>query len=130
MKNSIALSVALLLLLALVIGCSSVNPFSSRSKPGTTPSANALGDQRIGIPECDEVFDMMTEEANDPNDNYITKAAKALFFDTIREQIRKAVEDSKKGNSNVSDADLAKKCTEFKQQLIKYKAEQEQKKGK
>lgn len=129
MKNAIITCCLCLGLLFVALGCGSLNPLSDKSKPGTSPSANALGDQRIGVPECDEVFDMMTEEANNPDDNYIVKAAKALFFDQIREQIRKAVEDSKKSNSNTT-ADLAKKCTEFKQQLVKYKAEQDQKKGK
>ena len=129
MKNKLVLCTALLVLLVAALGCGSLNPFGSKEKPGTKPSANALGDQRIGVPECDEVFDMMTEEANNPDDNYIIKTAKALFFDQIREQIRKAIEDSKKGNSNAT-ANIVKTCTDAKEKLLKYKAEQEQKKGK
>lgn len=128
MKNIILASSALILLTLVVLGCGSLNPLASKEKPGTKPSANTLGEQRIGVPECDEVFDMMTEQANNPDDAFYVKAAKALFFDHIREQIRTAVEESKNKNANTA-TDLAKKCTDFKKEVIKYKAEEDKKKG-
>ncbi len=83
----------------------------------------AVSGEKIGVAECDEVVDMLTEYANNPDDNFIVKAGKAMFVNKIRESIKKSVEE------NQSDkAELAKNCTEIKSELVKYKAEEETKK--
>ena len=124
------------LLIAAVLGCGSINPFSDKDKK-TSPTASnksltdkgvdtVVGDETTGVPECDEVMDMIAAEANNPDDGYIVKATKALFLNKIKESIRKGVEENKNKNGT---ADLAKTCTDYKKQLIKYKAEEEKKKG-
>lgn len=138
MKNrSTAGFVAFVLLLS-ALGCSSLNPISDKSQKTPTPTPTAtpadktltdktvdstVGDEKIGVPECDEVMDMITAEADNPDDNYIVKAGKALFFNKIKESIRESVEK----NKNDRD-ELAKNCRDYKVQLIKYKAEEDQKK--
>lgn len=138
MKNrSTAGFVAFVLMLS-ALGCSSLNPISDKSQKTPTPTPTAtpadktltdktvdstVGDEKIGVPECDEVMDMITAEADNPDDNYIVKAGKALFFNKIKESIRESVEK----NKNDRD-ELAKNCRDYKVQLIKYKAEEDQKK--
>jgi hypothetical protein len=138
MKNKFALTLAITLLIVAVLGCSKMSPFSAKSKTTPTPvrssgdtpaDGDVLGDEKIGVPECDDVMDELSKEANSPDDNYLTKTFKAVFLDKIRESIRKAVEDNKKDNKN-GTADLAKTCTDIKKQLEKYKAEEQEKKGK
>ncbi|MFM9903809.1 MAG: hypothetical protein ACKVQJ_04475 [Pyrinomonadaceae bacterium] len=135
MKNIFALTIALLLLIAAVVGCSSINPFSDKGKK-TSPSAGnktltdkgvdtVVGDETTGVPECDEVLDMIAAEANNPDDNFLVKATKALFLNKFKESIKKSIEENKNKNGT---ADLAKTCADYKKQIEKYKAEAEKKK--
>lgn len=138
MKNRSAVVLVLFILLLSVLGCSSLNPLSGKSEKTPTPTPTAspvdktltdktvdstVGDVKIGVPECDEVMDMITAEANNPDDNYIVKAGKALFFNKIKESIRESVEKNKNDRE-----ELAKNCRDYKVQLEKYKAEEDQKK--
>ena len=85
------------------------------------------GDETTGIPECDEIFVFMAAQANDPNDNFVTKALKATFFNSIKKQIKQAINDNKDKKDTAAIAD---KCKDFKKQLEKFKAEEDQKKDK
>ena len=136
MKNTIFASLAIILLLCVGLACSSINPFSDKGKAANTKAGSnksltdkavdtAVGEQKIGVPECDEVVDMLQEFANNPDDNFVVKAGKAMFVNKIRESIKKSVEENK-GDK----AELAKNCKEFKTELEKYKAEQDAKEKK
>jgi hypothetical protein len=133
MKNKFAVVLAFAGLIFVVLGCGSLNPLSSKEKTNSKSTASnktltdktidsTLGDEKIGIPECDDVMDMATAEANNPDDNFVTKAIKATFLNKIKEQIRKSVEEK-----NSDKVELAKTCKDFKTQLEKYKAEQDSK---
>ncbi len=117
------------ILVAAVLGCSSINPFSEKKSGTSSSSSNktitdkavdtAVGEQKIGVPECDEVMDMLAAESNNPDDNFVSKAIKATFLNKIKESIKKSVEENK-----TDKAEMAKNCREFKSQLEKYKAEE------
>lgn len=132
MKNKFALLIVVTLLILSVLGCSSINPFSDSAKSNTASNKSltdkgvdaVVGEGKIGVPECDEVVDLITAEANNPDDNFVTKAVKATFLNKMKESIRKSVEENK-----TNKAELAKNCTELKTQLQKYKAEEEKKKA-
>lgn len=87
-----------------------------------------IGEETTGVPECDEVMNMLAAEANNPDDSFVTKAVKGTFLNKIKESIRKSVAENN-ANSKNGAADLAKTCKEFKVQLDKYKAEQASNKG-
>ena len=135
MKNKLAGLLSLSLLVAVALGCGSLNPFSSKGKTNQASNKTltdkgvdtVVPEETTGVPECDEVMDMIAAEANNPDDNFVTKAIKATFLNKIKESIKKSIEENKNKNGT---ADLAKNCTEFKKQLVKYKAEEEQKKAK
>ena len=136
MKNIFAVTLVCVLLLAVALGCSSINPFSQKAKNTQANSNKPLTDKGVdtvvpeettGVPECDEVMNMLAAEANNPDDNFVTKAIKATFLNKIKESIKKSIEENKNKNGT---ADLAKTCTDFKKQLEKYKAEEQEKKGK
>lgn len=134
MKNLILASSALLLLTLVVLGCGSINPFSDKAKSNANQASNktltdkgvdtVVGEETTGVPECDEVMNMLAAEANNPDDNFVTKAVKATFLNKIKESIRKSVEENKNKNGT---ADLAKTCKQFKAELEKYKAEEKNK---
>ena len=134
MKNTFAILTCILLLLAGGLGCglvdrvqnSVVGSENANSNKTLTDKAvdTTVGGEKIGIPECDEVMDLLTAEANNPDDNFVIKAAKGVFINKIKETIRKSVEENK-----TDKVQLAKDCKQAKVELEKYKAE-EQKKAK
>jgi len=132
MKNKITLFIVCLVLLAIGLGCSSINPFSEKSTTKSPSASNksltdkgvdaVVGEETTGIPECDEVMNMIAAETNNPDDGYIVKAGKAVFLNKIKESVRRSIEESKANNGT---AELVKTCGEFKTQLQKFKTEQE-----
>jgi len=135
MKNKFAITLVGTLLLAAVLGCG-MNPFKDKPKAGNIPGSNksltdkgvdtVVGEETTGVPECDEVFDLIAQETNNPDDGYIVKATKALFLNKIKESIKKSIDESKNKNGT---ADIAKTCVEYKKQIIKYKEEEQKKKN-
>ena len=132
MKNKFALLSVLFVLIAAVLGCSSINPLADKKTANNQPGSNksltdkavdtTVGEQKIGIPECDEVMDLLSAEMNNPDDGYIVKAGKALVVNQIRDSIKKSIEENK-GDK----VEIAKKCTEAKTELAKAKKAQEAK---
>lgn len=134
MKNKLILIFVALIILTVGLGCGLV----SRMKDGVAGSSEnssnsnktltnkavdaAVGEERIGIPECDEVLDFFTAEMNNPDDDFVTKAVKATVLNRMKEGFKKSLEENK-----TDTAEMAKTCREFKTQLDKYKAEQQSK---
>ncbi len=133
MKNTQHLIAVTSIFLLFVLGCSSLSPFGDKAKSNQTSNKSladkavdtAVGDEKIGVPECDEVMDMLAAETDNPDDNIVTKAIKATFLNKVKQSIKESVEKNKNDK-----AQLAKSCKEFKAQLEKYKADEAQKKGK
>ncbi len=130
MKNKFAIILTGAALLMAILGCGGMNPLSSKSKATPTPASNdrtltdktidaAVGDEKTGVPECDEVSDFFLKEANNPDDGYVAKAIKAVVFNKIREQFRKSIEENKTDKTQ-----LAKDCKKFLTELQKAKADQ------
>ena len=142
MKNTFTAIVGMLILGLVVLGCSSINPFAgsketSNSAPPTSDRSatngnktttdkvvdSTVGRSKIGVPECDEVMDLIEAEANNPDDNFVTKAVKATVLNRIKDGIRDSVEKNKQDTT-----EMAKTCKEFRTQFDKYKAEEKNKK--
>lgn len=130
MKQRYTAVLALSVMVVALLGCSKLDPFSSRSSDsGTTNSKDrslsdkavdtAVGESKIGVKECDDVMDEIRAEMNNPDDNFITKAAKATILNRIKDSIRESVEKNKQDKE-----ELAKTCREFKVELEKYKSEE------
>ena len=136
MKNKLTLTFATAIILFAGLGCGVIDKVqktvTGSEENGSTTSSNktitdkavdvAVGDEKIGIPECDEVMDFFSAEANNPDDDFVTKAVKATILNKMKEQFKKSLEENK-----TNKADLAKTCKEFKVNLDKYKEEQRKK---
>ena len=131
MKNKFSSLAAILILVISVLGCSYYNPLSDSTSNSNVAVVRdkslsdktidaAVGDEKIGVPECDEVVDFFAEQARSQDDNYLTKATRQYVFNKIREQFKQSIEENK-GDT----AKLAKECKEYKTQLDKYKAEED-----
>ncbi len=129
MRNKFSVLFVTTLILIVGLGCSLLGA----KGPGDGPSGKdrttsddvvdrTVGSSRIGVPECDEVMDLIEAELSNSEDNFVTKAIKATILNRIKDGIREAVE---KDGSNTEE--LAKTCKEFKTQFEKYKAEEQSK---
>ena len=131
MKNKFGFLAAILVLVISLLGCSYYNPLSDSTSNSNVAVVRdkslsdktidaAVGEEKIGIPECDEIIDFFAEHARSEDDNYLTKATRQYVFNKIREQFKQSIEENK-GDT----AKLAKECKQYKNQLDKYKAEEE-----
>ena len=80
----------------------------------------AVGEDKVGIPECDEVIDILAAQANSPDDNFIVKAGKATLLSQFKGQVRKML-----ANNNSSHTDVMKFCRDFHANLNKSASEAE-----
>ena len=130
MKNRSSLVVVCLFLAAAVLGCSKINPLAEKTDNNSNKSwtdqgvDTVVGESTIGVAECDEVMNMLTAELNNPDDSFVTKAGKGFVLNKIKDSIKQSVEENKGDKTK-----LAKDCSDFKKQLVKYKAEEEKKKA-
>lgn len=131
MKNKLTLLLIGSLLTMSVLGCSLLGSSKSSETPAgkektTTDKVvdTTVGRSKIGVPECDEVVDLIEAELNNSEDNFAVKAVKATVLNRIKDGIRESVEQ----NPN-DTVELAKTCKEFRTQFDKYKAQEQGEKG-
>jgi hypothetical protein len=107
------------------------NPATANSNKTLTDKAvdTAVGNSKIGIPECDEVMDLIQAELDNADDNFVTKAIKATVLNRIKDGIRESVDKNRNSNGRIAkdDEEMAKTCREFRTQFDKYKAEEQRK---
>lgn len=72
----------------------------------------AVGEKKMGIVECDEAMEILVAQANDPDDNFVTKAVKKTALNSFRDHVKKSLEESK-----TDKKELAKFCREFRDNL-------------
>src|SRR5215204_3651162 len=86
-------------------------PVSTNSNKSLTETAvdAAVGEKKIGIAECDEAMELLTAQADDPDDGFVTKAVKKTALNTFRDHVKKSLDESK-----TDKKELAKFCREFR----------------
>ncbi len=135
MKNKNSFSMAILILLTLILGCSFYQPESesSNNNAANAPKEknlsekvidNTLGEEKIGVPECDELLNFFVDQTKTEDDNYMVKAFREYYLNNIRESLRKSIEENKN-----DPQEMAKECKKLKLQLDKFKAEEDSKKN-
>jgi hypothetical protein len=124
MRNQFQLFAAVAVVFFVGLGCGFIGKDSgagSNSNATLTDKAvdKTVGKSNIGIPECDGVINAIDAELNNPDDNFVVKAAKATVLNRIKDSIRESIEQNQ--NDKI---ELAKTCREFKAQFDRYKAEE------
>jgi len=122
MKHRFKTSFPLFIFLFAIMGCGIAERVQkeiggSSSNTNTPPVANQSTDpavdiQKTGVAECDEVVDMVTAFADNPDDNFAVRYGKSLIVDQIKDSIKKSVEEN--GRDKIQ---LAKDCTVAKTEL-------------
>jgi hypothetical protein len=125
MKNKLIFLTAISLLLFAALGCSYIDGLtgSSNSNKSTTDKAidSTVGEEKIGIPECDEAFEEIAKMlAQNENDSYVTQAGKRIAINKVRENLKQRIEQNK-----TDKAKLAKDCREYKTQIDKFRTKDE-----
>lgn len=137
MKNKQVILIVCLIFLSSVLGCRFYNPLSKSSDESNSAKPEnkdvsekmidkTVGEERIGVPECDELLDFFADQTRTKDDNYVVKATREFYFNKIRENIKKDLEDNK--NDPNKKEEMAKNCREYKKQLDKFKAEEDNEK--
>jgi hypothetical protein len=72
----------------------------------------AVGEKKIGIPECDEALELLAAQANDPNDNFVVKAGKKTALNMFREQLKNRLEENKTNKQEVANF-----CKQFRDDM-------------
>jgi len=100
---------------------SNTNPSNTKEKSISDKTIDiAVGDEKVGVPECDDLLDYFARQTEDANDSYVTKATRQYFMNKIRESIKQSIEENK-GDK----AKMAKECKEYRRELDKFKAEED-----
>ena len=119
-KNNLASALLILALGSLgcgYLGGAESTPTANSNQSVTDRAINStIGRSNVGIPECDQVLDAIETELNNPDDNFVVKAAKAAALNRIKDSIRLELEQ------NTNNADVAAACREFKVQFDRFKA--------
>lgn len=129
MKNKNHFAAALFVLLTITLGCSTFNPFTSSSSSGNSATngnksltdeaiSAGIGEEKIGITECDEILDFLADQTKSQDEDFVTKAARGYALNKIRESFKQSLVEHA-GDT----AAMAKNCREFKQMLDKYRSE-------
>lgn len=130
MKNKFVSLISLAILFVSVLGCSYYNPLEGSANSTTNDNRalsdkaidSTVGEERIGIPECDEVVDFFSDQAKSADDDFVTKATREYFVNKIRESFKQSIEENKGDKEK-----MAKECRKYKDQLDKFKAEEDSK---
>ena len=129
MKNKIIIPAILAMLLTIGLGCgiservekaiggtTETNSDSASNKTLTdTAIDSAVGNEKIGVQECDDLLEDLTKIIQKPDDNYVSKATRQYVLSKIRENIKKSIEENK--NDKIQ---MAKECKEYRGQLDKF----------
>jgi hypothetical protein len=78
-----------------------------------------IGESKIGVPECDEIFNFFADQAKSPDDDFVTRAAREYALNKIRERLKQSIAEHQ-GDT----AAMARECRKFKTELDKFKAQE------
>ncbi len=131
MKNNVCSFIICFVALASVLGCGMSSGAKKAANTKTTANANstnanedsltnkainaAVGESKLGIPECDELFDALAVQTSSPDDSVVTRTAKQVFLNKLREDLKKSTEENR--NDKVK---MATQCRDFKTRFDEY----------
>ena len=129
MKNKLNIITIFLILLILILGCSFYNPLQDSTNSGDSQTSqnkslsdraidSTIGEEKIGIRECDEIIEFFADQSKSEDESFVTKAARGYALNKIHENFRQSIEQNKGDMTK-----MATDCREFKRQLDKFKPE-------
>lgn len=127
MKNKFAIVLVVLMMLAVLLGCSySFDSKSSSEKPKTdAPStqdgnSNSGDSAKTGVKECDEFLDLISEDSKSPDENFVTRKLREAATDYFKEEVRKNIDENKGDKEKIAST-----CRELRDNYAKDKAKKD-----
>jgi hypothetical protein len=111
MKIKLILLTTISAIIISAAGCSYI-PGDSNKSYSEQAVDQTVGAEKIGIAECDELFEELARFAENPEDNFATRAAKRAAANTLKDKIKQRIEQNKSDKAKV-----AKDCREYKAQF-------------
>lgn len=96
------------------------NSNSDANKTLSEKAADEILDEKVGIPECDNLIESFAAQDKKENEGYLEKARRQFLENKIREELKKNI----KVNRNNKKA-MATTCLQLKEQLDAFKPEAE-----
>lgn len=119
MKNKFNLIFGLLVLMISIVGCSSYNPLAGDSNTMTNQAIEStVGGTTTGVVECDQLLNALAEQSKNADEDFVTRGARELVLNRIRESVRKNFEENK-----TDKAAMSRNCSEYRRQLENFKGE-------
>ena len=108
MKIRLQLSAAVFAALFAVSSCSYL-PADSNKTITEQAVDQAGGAEKIGIAECDDLFEELARYAENPDDNIAKRSAKRYAANKLREDLKQRIEKNKSDKTKI-----AKDCREYR----------------
>lgn len=100
------------------------NKSSNDNKSTVDKTIEQVADgETTGIPECDEVMQILSDQMKNKDDNMASRATKDFFIGQIKKSIRESFEKNKNDKGKT-----AQMCKDYKVQLEKQAQEEKNKK--
>ena len=96
------------------------NSNSDANKTLSEKAADEILDEKVGIPECDDLIESFAAQDKKEDEGYLEKARRQFFENKIREELKKNI----RVNQNNKKA-MAATCLQLKEQLDTFKPEAE-----
>lgn len=103
-----------------VANMSNSNAAAPANKTLSERAADKILDEKLGIPECDDLIEDYVSQDKKENEGYIEKARRQYFENTIREQLKKNIQLNKNNKK-----EMAATCLQLKEQLDSFKPKEE-----
>ena len=137
MKNKLSVLIVLAIFMFIALGCSMIwgakkagSPDISTSSPGSD-SNKSVTDKAIediadgettGVQECDDLMKFISEQSQNPDDNWVTKGIRDYAIGQVKKSLRESIEQNKNDKKK-----MAEQCVDLRKSFEKALKEQKDK---
>ena len=137
MKNKLSVLLVLAIFMAIGLGCNMIwggNKTASSDKSTSSPSSDSnksVTDKAIediadgettGVQECDDLMKLISEQSQNPDDNWVTKGIRDCAIGQVKKSLRESIEQNKNDKKK-----MAEQCTDLRNSFEKALKEQKEK---
>ena len=138
MKNKLSVLIVLAIFMVIALGCSMIwgggkknastdkstsAPSSDSNKSVTDKAIEDIADgETTGVQECDDLMKLISEQSQNPDDNWVTKGIRDYAIGQVKKSLRESIEQNKNDKKK-----MAEQCTDLRKSFEKALKEQKDK---
>ena len=137
MKNKLSVLLVLAIFMAIGLGCNMIwgakktassdkstsSPGSDSNKSVTDKVIEDVADgETTGVQECDDLMKLISEQSQNPDDNWVTKGIRDYAIGQVKKSLRESIEQNKNDKKK-----MAEQCTDLRNSFEKALKEQKEK---